>query len=115
MSWNPSKAEEILATNPLVELLGKTDKILAYKFDSSRELALSIQNKTKVSVNVSAYPENLPGIVLSATYPPTKEKEGRHSNLESLTKTLGYENKAYMLEVQSMESMNKLLHWYQYA
>ncbi len=115
MSWNPKQAEEVLNASALTEKIGSTEKILAYKFESNREIALSIQNTTKVSVYVSKYPENLSGIVLTDTYPPTSKREGRHSNIDSLTKTLGYAHKAYLLEVKSMEELKKLLHWYQYA
>ena len=115
MSRSPAVAREILDKSELTKHAGDNENIAVYNFNSGRELALLIENKMKESVYISRYPKNLPDIIHTTSYKPTAEKSGRHSNLNTYTRTLGFEYEPHLIEVKSPTALVKLITWYQYA
>ncbi|WP_064608963.1 hypothetical protein [Photobacterium sp. J15] len=115
MSWDPKKARNLLDKSSLTTYLNEMDKLVSYKMLSGRELALIEENKFKVSIYVEIAPSELDDVILTKTYEPTKNKRGRHSNLELITSKLGFNNEAHLLHVQSETGLINLLDWYQRA
>ena len=115
MIWNPVEARKFLDNSPLVEYLDERDKLVAYKTTTGNELALIEENAKKVSVYVSRYPNYMPDVLLDGSYKPTTEKKGRHSNLELITESLGFNHQAFKLNITSKSGFDLFLSWYQYA
>ena len=59
MSWNPKEAKEVLDRSHKVIFVRSVKKIAGYKFKSGRELVLSIENLTQVTLYVSRIPYNM--------------------------------------------------------
>ena len=115
MAWDPKTARKALETSPLVSFVDERDKLSSYKLPNGRELALIEENEKKVSVYLFPAPLNLPNAVLEKHYPPTTSNSGRHSNLQLITSTLGFNSDACRMHVKDEKAMENLLHWYQYA
>lgn len=115
MAWNPPEARAYLDASPLVTFIGERDKLSGFALKSGRELALIEENEKKVSIYLSCVPQNMPDVVPDGVYPPSASKTGRHSNLELITKTLGFKHQAFKVAVQSRAGLALLLSWYQYA
>ena len=115
MSWNPKEARKLLDKSSLTTSLDEMDKLVSYKMLSGRELALIEENKFKVSIYVEISPSELDDVMLTRTYEQTKNKRGRHSNLEVITHKLGFNNEAHLLHVKSETGLINLLDWYQGA
>ncbi|QBQ53079.1 hypothetical protein [Nitrosococcus wardiae] len=115
MAWNPHKARECLDGSALVSFIDERDKLSAFRLRSGREIALLEENERKVSVYLSCIPQHMPDVVPDGTYTPTASKIGRHSNLELITKTLGFNHHAFKVTILSQDGLERLLAWYQYA
>jgi hypothetical protein len=115
MSWNPIEARKLLDKSSLTTYLNEKDKLVSYKMLSGKELALIEENKFKVSIYVEIAPLGLDDVILTKTYTPTRNKRGRHSNLELITSKLGFSNEAHLLHVKSETGLIDLLDWYQSA
>lgn len=72
-------------------------------------------NITKVTVYVSVAPCYMSDVEVEEEYLPTFTKRGRHADIESVSRSLGYEHKAYRLHVKTEVTFELLLDWYQYA
>lgn len=115
MTWNPVAARKRLEASSLACFKGELEKLSAWMMPSGRELALSEENKRKVTIYLSRAPRHLPGVAVEHTYLPSLVNAGRHSNLQLITDTLGCTHKAHRLSVESLEAFERLLLWYQYA
>jgi hypothetical protein len=115
MNWNPTAAEKILDASANLKFEGEGEKLRVYTFPSGREIALLTENLSKVSVYGSTYPRHIAEVKLTTSYAPTRKKSGRHSNLEYMTRTLGFAHSAFLLNVTTGEGFQKFLKWYQHA
>mgnify|MGYP000037540697 CR=1 FL=1 len=115
MVWTPVEARAYLEKSNLVSFTRSVKKISGYIFDSSRELILAEQNSKQVTVYVAVAPLNMPEVNVLKEYIPTTIRRGRHADIESVARSLGFSHKAYSLQIQSKAGLERLLTWYQYT
>lgn len=115
MTWDPKAARKFLDSSPITSFVDERDKLSNFRLPNGRELALIEENSKKVSVYVFPAPENLPNAILEERYPPTAGTTGRHSNLQSITSTLGFRSEACRMHIKDQKALEDLLHWYKYA
>lgn len=116
MAWSPIEAKAYLEKSKLLRFIRSVKKISGYAIeDSTRELILAEQNSNQVTVYVSVAPLNMPEVTVFKEYMPTTVRRGRHADIESVARSLGFNHKAYSLHIQSESGLERLLNWYQYA
>lgn len=115
MAWNPIEAEASLNDSAHLQYTRSVKKIAGFVFSSGRELVLSKENESKVTIYVDAAPEHMPDVVIEKVYEPTSERKGRHADIESVARSLGYSRKAIRLHVKSRAGLELLLNWLRYA
>ena len=115
MIWNPTKARSLLGKSHLLTFIAERDKLSAFQFSSGRELALNEENTSKVSIYLSRVPYHMPMVTPDGIYEPNADRRGRHSNLQFITKTLGFNHKIYKVHVESEAALEHLIGWYQFA
>jgi hypothetical protein len=115
MAWDPKAARTALDSSHLAKFVDERDKLSNFRLPNGREIALIEENAKKVSVYIFPAPHHLPNAVVEEHYPPTTTSSGRHSNLQLITSTLGYNSDAYRIHLKDQKSLDELLYWYQYA
>ena len=115
MSWSPIEARKVLDSIPDLTFKRNVKKLAGYELLSGRQLALSEENKVKVTLYISRVPYHLAGVTVEEKYEPTSERTGRHADLEGLVESLGYSSKAYRISISSSISLKDFIHWYKYA
>jgi hypothetical protein len=115
MTWTPKEAQSMLNHSGIVLSTRSVVKISGYKFRSGRELVLLTENTSKVSIYVDIAPMNMPDVVIQQEYNPTSSRSGRHADIESVARTLGYSYRTYRLNVISPRGLELLLNWLKYA
>lgn len=115
MHWDPLAAKSLLIASSLVTPSGELKKICSFSTESGRELALSLENAKKVTIYLHPAPHNMPGIEVQELYPANVHKRGRHANLESITRTLGFCNEVFRVCVADARALEQLIGWYRYA
>ena len=115
MSWSPIEARKILDSISDLTFKRSVKKLAGYELKSLRQLALSEENKVKVTLYVSRVPYHLTGVTVEEKYEPTTSRNGRHADLEGLVETLGFATKAYRISIGSPESLKDFMQWYKYA
>ena len=115
MSWNPKEAKEVLDRSHKVIFVRSVKKIAGYKFKSGRELVLSIENLTQVTLYVSRIPYNMIDVEFITKYMPTTLRSGRNADINAVCPSLGYDQKAYSIKINNEIALKCFLDWYQYA
>ncbi|RAP59697.1 hypothetical protein [Oleiagrimonas sp. MCCC 1A03011] len=115
MAWNPIEAEALLNESEHLQPTRLVKKIAGFVFPSGRELVLSRENDSEVTLYVDAAPGHMPDVQIKKVYEPTDRRMGRHADIESVARSLGYSYKAIRVHVKSRTGLELLLHWLRYA
>ncbi len=115
MTWNPIEARKVLDRSTTCKFIRSVKKISGFSFESTRELVLLEENISKVSIYVSVAPYHMPDVNVEDEYPPTSTKSGRHADIESVSRTLGFKHQAYRLHIKNEAALIIFLEWYKYA